>query len=207
MADDSRFEVEEGKEVVRRTIVGGRPRARMKRKVSIPIGIEKVLVRAAGDASFRSALFADRKAAVSGAGYKLLDSEHDILRSVPDPALAQMIESIDLKAHTRRRFARGVAKVAFATAAMTAAVTAGTACTGAEPDEPPPDAIEDTVDSAVIDVEEMGADKGILPDMFFEPSADEDDTGQSADTATIELEDTMTSRGVLPDIPETPGND
>ena len=94
MADDARFEVEEGQEVVRRTIVGGRPRARMKRKVSIPIGIEKVLVRAAGDEAFRSALFEDREQALGSSGYTLLDSERGILRSVPDTALARPIRDL-----------------------------------------------------------------------------------------------------------------
>jgi hypothetical protein len=192
MADDARLEVEEGQEVVRHTIVGGRPRARMKRKISIPIGIEKVLVRAAGDEGFRSALFTDREKALGSAGYKLLDSERSILKSVPDLALASMIDSIDLKAHTKRRFARGVTKVAFATAAMTAMVTAGEACTGAEPDMPQ----EDTL---TIDVEEPMADTGVLPDLYEPPE-------EAVDTTTIEIEDTMTSRGMIPDIPEKPGD-
>ena len=165
MADDGRFEIEEGREIVGRTIVGGRPRARLKRKVSIPIGIEKVLVRAAGDEAFHRALFADREQALSNAGYDLLGSERSILRSVPDAALASMVANIDLKAHTKRRFARGVAKVAFATAAMTAMVTAGAACTGAEPDEPSQDAAEETVDAASIEVEETMTSRGILPDI------------------------------------------
>ena len=58
--EDDRIEVEEGKEVVRRTIVGGRPLARRKRTLKVPVGIEKVLCRAAADPAFRAALL-DRR--------------------------------------------------------------------------------------------------------------------------------------------------
>ena len=61
MADDSKIEIEEGREVVRRTIVGGRPRARKNRRVIVPIGIEKVLCRAAADNRFKATLFQDRE--------------------------------------------------------------------------------------------------------------------------------------------------
>jgi hypothetical protein len=116
------FEVEEGQEVVRRTIVGGRPRARRKRKIAIPIGIEKLLARAAGDKAFKRALLANRYVAVEAQGFSLVDSERAILESVSDAVLGTLIGRIDLKRHAKRRFMKGVATAAFATVAMTTGV-------------------------------------------------------------------------------------
>ena len=123
MSKKDHLEIEEGKEVVRRTIVGGRPRARRKRKVRVPIGIEKVLYRAAADTLFRESLFRDRKGAVDEAGFRLMESELAILRSVPDSVLTTMIEKIDLKKHGKRKFMRAVGTCALA--ATTAAAGAG----------------------------------------------------------------------------------
>ena len=123
MSKKDHLEIEEGKEVVRRTIVGGRPRARRNRKVRVPIGIEKVLYRAAADSLFRESLFRDRQGAVNEAGFRLLESEQAILSSVPDSVLATMIDKIDLKKHGKRKFMRAVGTCALA--ATTAAAGAG----------------------------------------------------------------------------------
>jgi hypothetical protein len=119
MSDD-RFEITEGREVVRHTIVGGRPMARRKKTLKIPIGIEKVLARAAGDDGFRKALLADRKGALEAAGYLMIDSELELLTGIPDALLNGMIRRIDLKEHGKRKFLRGVTAAVFSAAALTA---------------------------------------------------------------------------------------
>jgi hypothetical protein len=161
-----RFDVEEGQEVVRNTIVGGRPRARRKRRITIPIGLEKVLARAAGDPAFRRRLFEDRHAALAHLGWELVPSEAIILGSVPDGVLATLIDRIDLKQHARRRFLKGIATAAFATAAM----TSGVACThegdvatkGIAPDDVQADVLSP---ADVLDVEETAGSRGILPEV------------------------------------------
>jgi hypothetical protein len=108
------WEVEEGQEVVRRTIVGGRPLDRRRRKVKIPIGIEKLLCRAAGDPALRDRLVNDREAALAAFRDDLSPGEIAILTTVPAEALLTMIANIDLKQHGRRRFFRGVAAASLA---------------------------------------------------------------------------------------------
>jgi len=124
MSDDH-FEITEGREVVRHTIVGGRPMARRKKTLKIPIGIEKVLARAAGDADFRKALLADRRGALEAAGYLMIDSELELLTGIPDALLSGMIRRIDLKEHGKRKFLRGVTAAVFSAAALTTAVDCG----------------------------------------------------------------------------------
>ena len=125
--DDMTAEIEEGTESVRRTIVGGRPIDRRRRKVRIPIGVEKVLYRAAADRVFREQLLMGRAEALPGTGLEVSGAEAMILRSVSDDALRTMIEAIDVKRHRKRRFFRGIA------AASLAATTAlGTASCGEE---------------------------------------------------------------------------
>jgi hypothetical protein len=157
------FDIEEGQEVVRNTIVGGRPRARRKRKIAIPIGLEKVLTRAAGDPAFRRRLFEDRRAALASLGWELQTSEAVILGAVPNDVLDTMIGRIDLKLHTKRRFMKGIATAVFATAAMTSGVTCvgcgDVATKGVRPD----DAIEAQVSDSV-DVEQSYADLGNSPE-------------------------------------------
>jgi hypothetical protein len=162
MGDQSKIDVEEGQEVVRNTIVGGRPMARKKRKVSVPIGIEKFLLRAAADAGLRRRLFEDRSAVIAAAGDELSASERSILESVPDAALAAMMERLDLKTHTTRPFARKVAAAAFATAALGAVVIAGTACTGIDPDLP--DGVEDASQQIEVEIEDTAGSRGAVPD-------------------------------------------
>jgi len=108
------WEVEEGQEVVRRTIVGGRPLDRRRRKVKIPIGIEKLLCRAAQDPTLRERLKTDRGAALDQWTDELSSGERAILLAVPYEALVTMIANIDIEKHGRRRFFRGVAAASLA---------------------------------------------------------------------------------------------
>jgi hypothetical protein len=170
-----RFDIEEGQEVVRNTIVGGRPRARRKRKIAIPIGLEKVLTRAAGDPAFRRRLFEDRRGALAGLGWELQPSEAVILGAVPNDVLDTMIGRIDLKLHTKRRFMKGIATAVFATAAM----TAGVGCKG-------------TGDAA-----DVYGDMGIGPDVVDINEASPD---AGVDVREVEVRDI--SKGVEPDWPD-----
>ncbi len=122
-SDDAAGTIEEGTESVRRTIVGGRPLDRRRRKVRIPIGIEKVLCAAAADREFREQLLMARADALLGTGLDVSPSEAMILGSVSEGALRTMIENIDLKRHKRRRFFRGIAAASLA--ATTAVVGVG----------------------------------------------------------------------------------
>jgi len=161
------FEVEEGREVVRRTIVGGRPRAREKRRIRVPIGLEKLLCRAAGDSAFRAALLVDRGRAVEAAGLELLASERAVLDSVPEAVLAGMIGRIDVRRHGRRRFMRGVLAATFAaTAVLGVSDCGGEGAGGARPDDVEMDwsGADVGILSDVVDVEPSYADVGILPD-------------------------------------------
>ena len=113
------YEIEEGREVVRRTIVGGRPMDRRRRKVRIPIGIEKVLCRAAADREFREQLLMARAEALTGTDLEVSGPEAMILASVSEDALRTMIENIDLKRHRKRRFFRGIAAASLAATTAT----------------------------------------------------------------------------------------
>jgi hypothetical protein len=201
MSDDG-FEIEEGQEVVRNTIVGGRPRARRKRKIRIPIGIEKLLCRAAADPAFQQALQEDRAATLAELGPQLTGTEAAILASIPSATLAEMILNIDLERHSRRRFMRGVV------AATLAAATSGLGALGcnAEPEEvyggggiapdTPTDVLEDTEAEDGTDGE--GTDLA-EPDVI-EPEDANVYAGIPPDPAdVVEYQDHMAAGGILPD--------
>ena len=145
----------------------GNPRRTQQRH--IPIGIEKLLVRAAGDPSFQAALLADREAALEASGYELSVSELGILTAISDERLTAMIERIDLKRHGGRRFMKGVVKAALV-AAGTAAVACLPMCGGVEPDPVPYEDVLEVDDSEggdggdgglPVDVQEVFPDAGV----------------------------------------------
>ena len=188
------FEVEEGKEVVRRTIVGGRPRARRKRKTRIPIGIEKVLCRAVMDPGLRLALLENRAAALSTLHDEISPTEREILTSIPKETLALMIDRIDIKRHSRKRFMKGI--VAASVVALTSYCSdselgwAG----GAEPDWPDTDiAGQETV---VSDVLPSDADTFVLDVLPVDVGAQADVDGVSD---MLESEVDLATQGIRPD--------
>ena len=214
MAGD--FEVEEGREVVRRLIVGGRPRARQKRKIRIPIGLEKVLCRAAGDEAFRSSFLRDRRQAVAAAGYELAPSEAGVLDSVPEATLALMIERIDVKRHARGRFMQGIMAATFAAATVSAAgaCESDPAGTGADVGTTP-DGASQPDDSGAVGGQDLlivGQDVSAPPDILPAPDLPTDgirpDIHDSPDVTfdlgitpdLIDEPDEWTSRGVEPDL-------
>jgi hypothetical protein len=195
------FEVEEGREVVRQTIVGGRPLARRARSIRVPIGVEKVLVRAAADPVFRHRLFTDRAAVLAQLGGDLSQTEAAVLAGVPAGTLTEMVNRIDLKGHGNGRFMKGVVAAALVTSAASALLGCDALdgqSKGCRPDVPDttearvqdwspnagvdiqvedlgqrgrdgaasPDAQDATPASDVIEVDQLPAPGGILPDAF-----------------------------------------
>lgn len=138
MRDDEKIVVQEGQEVVRRTVVGGRAPQRADKKRAVSVGIEKILVLAGRDAEFRTALVDDRDRALASRGIRLSPTEGAILRNLPTERLLAMADGIDLERHGKRRFLQSVAAVALA--ATTAAASVGcdestfNAAGGARPD-------------------------------------------------------------------------
>ncbi|MFH1532215.1 MAG: hypothetical protein ABIK09_15930 [Pseudomonadota bacterium] len=153
--------------------MSGKPMDRRRRRVRIPIGIEKVLCAAAGDREFREQLLMARSDALTGTPFAISAAEAMILKSVSEPALRTMIESIDLKRHRKRRFFRGIAAASLA--ATTAVLgTQGCVVTGATIET-------DTVDT-VDTVDGMG-ERGMLADEFTVPEVV--DTAQPPDTTMV----------------------
>jgi hypothetical protein len=170
------------------TVVGGQPARKAKATMRVPIGIEKVLYLAASDAKFRSALLADRAAAVARSGVKLNDIERATLLGVPGPALEAMIARISPQRHGKRSFMRTVA-------AATVSLAAGVAAAGCNQDDRDPDiggdhadAVEDTAD-----VEPPDATRGATADV-----PDAVDIAEPPDYA---------AGGVMPDSDIDPGID
>jgi len=186
------FEVEEGREVVGRTIVGGRPLARRTRRVKIPIGIEKLLCRAAGDFDFRRKLMDDRAAAVLSLGNDISQSEREILKSIPQETLDVLISRIDLKKHSKRRFMRGV--IAATLLAASTVATEGCACTGIGPDDP------DVISEQEIETDVDVGSRGVRPgDVTTEVQSVNVDAGSFPSPDVIESDSLPAPGGILPD--------
>ena len=113
------------------TIVGGQPDGqRRKGVVSIPVGLEQLLLTAAVDPAFREVLIRDWEQAVSSRGLRLTQSESSVLRIMSESQLETMIDRIDTskKNLEKRSFLRSVA----ATVLTLAAGTSLQACGGTE---------------------------------------------------------------------------
>lgn len=214
------WEIEEGKEVVGKTIVGGRPRARRTRKLRIPIGIEKLLCRAAADGELKRGLLYDRTNVLKAPGLELSDDERAILASIPALTLETMIDRIDLQRHPKRTFMKGVVAAAVLAAATTLVDCGGESQpAGIQPDDwnTGNDAIEEMVPEAIVqgiepddvytapdpDVVEMidtVATKGIAPDLI---DTDDMSAPVGIQPDVVETEDMMAPTGIMPDVVET----
>jgi len=195
-------EIEEGREVVRRTIVGGRPIDRRRRKLRIPIGIEKVLCRAAADRRFREQFLMARADALTGTDLEVSRSEAMILASVSEDALRTMIENIDLKRHRKRRFFRGIAAASLAATTVLGTVSCGEGeygtAGGAAPDWPETvDAVVDTVDRT--DVVDLLEAEDVLCDLGM---TDGSDAADVLDVEDVFCDAGMTDEEGPPDIQE-----
>jgi hypothetical protein len=105
----------------------------------VPIGVERVLLHAAVDPSFKQALLADRQAALLAHEVALRPSERAMLLAIPTEQLAAAIEGMDPSPANvqRRSFMRVVAA-----SAMTIAAAESVGC-GSDTDQgpnPPQDA-------------------------------------------------------------------
>ena len=208
------YEIEEGRETVRRTIVGGRPIDRRRRKVRIPIGIEKVLCTAAGDPEFREQLVMARADALPGTGLEVSAAEAMILGSVSEDALRTMIDNIDLKRHRKRRFFRGIAAASLAATTATACIGENeTALSGGAAPDPPDgaawDAITEVVDTTApaegIDLDLIpSVDAGSWPDLPQNEITPADISEVVADVDVIEGHDGFAPGGVMPDQVDDP---
>ncbi len=108
----------------------------------IPIGIEKLLYRAATDLTFRDALLDHPRQTIAAAGYCLQASEQQVMESVSRDQLAAMIARIDPKRHGQRPFMRTIAAVAVAAVTTTTVSCGPPPLTGIAPDRPPVDLTE-----------------------------------------------------------------
>lgn len=199
------------------TIVGGQPDGqRRKGMVSVPVGLEQLLIVAAGDPRFRQELIRDRERAAVRRGLALTDSERAVLGSAPAEQLEAMIQRIDTseKNLERREFLRAVA----ATAVTLAAGTGLEACGGS--DEP----LSQTGETAapfkgkVQEVEVLAPEPmpptGIRPEPPPEPAkpgiagaqADAPDASVPAASPTVDIpaKKPPLTKGIRPDIPKQP---
>ncbi|MFH1434430.1 MAG: hypothetical protein ABIJ56_01820, partial [Pseudomonadota bacterium] len=200
-----KVEIKEGREYVGKTIVGGRPLRRPKRILSIPVGIEKVLYKAAVDPAFKKLLVADRMKAVESESMGLSPSEVLIFRNVSDSALRTMIGRIRPKKHGRRKLMKAVAAAVVTLATGTASISCdeglGTS-DGISPDVPMdysdidvagdmadiPDDLNDTLDVPDDGMDVVGDTADIPPDVADEPDGEEAD-GEEMDGEDL-VEDT-----------------
>jgi len=96
---------------VRTTIVGGRPPGD-DAVVPVPMGIERVLRKAAADQRFRARLMSDRAAAIGRSGLELSNSERAILLAIPAAHLEAMIAELAPSSPARRGLFRRLAAAA-----------------------------------------------------------------------------------------------
>ena len=211
--DDRASQIEEGTESVRRTIVGGRPIDRRRRKVRIPIGIEKVLCAAAADREFSEQLILARADALAGTGLEISAAETAILSAVSEAALRTMIDNIDLKRHKKRRFFRGIAAASLAATTATACIGENETAMGggAAPDWPDTgDTVGDVVAPPADLIEEIGVPlDGVQPDIPVDeispPDIQEIQEGVDlGEPDVVEGHDGFAPGGVMPDMVEDP---
>ena len=198
--------------------MSGKPLDRRRRKVRIPIGIEKVLCAAAGDREFREQLLMARSDALSGTAFEISPAEAMILRSVTEDALRTMIDNIDLKRHRRRRFFRGIAAASLAaTTAMGMTECIDSQSAGIEPDfdTAPLSDMAGIGPSDVLDIQynlvDLGATDG-TPDEIEVEEGGSDIVGSTdsspdeifpGDIQDVDVEDVQMYAGIrIPDVAE-----
>jgi hypothetical protein len=179
--------IEDGKEFVSKTIVGGRPRRRKTYRMNIPAGIEKILYVASIDPAFRTRLLEDRAGTIASSKVELTPSESAVLGSVPDETLGTMIDQIRPRMHGRRRFMRAVAVAAVTLATGTASV----ACE------------DETVKGVTADVPTESEDVLICDPMDVPLDTEDVSVGGIMPDVPLETDDDMADRGAMPDVPDT----
>jgi hypothetical protein len=176
-----------GRPKIERPIVGGSigRRARFAQKVSVPVGLEKILYLAARDTGLRERLLADRGGTIDALGVALRPSERAMLAAAPAAALAAMIDRIDASNPRRRKFMNLVAAAA-------TSLAAGTALASCDPGQ------SRGVDPGVDTDEDAGADTDTV-DTDTNTYADAGGAGPDVDAATVDT-DTYAGGGALSDL-------
>ena len=125
-------------EVVRTTIVGGRPPGKGRGISDIPRGIEVLVKKASVDPQFKALLLARRDAAAEEIDLKLDPAEAMMLRAVPAEQLETIIAGTKVDPGSRRAF---LGKAAAAMLAAIGVSQVGCGCmpapTGVRPDTQP----------------------------------------------------------------------
>ena len=156
-------------------------RGSRRRRVAVPIGVEKILWRAASDPAFCERLFADREAALDEGEEPLEPSERAMLTAVPDETLRAMVAHIDPKRHATRPLAEQVA-IAAAIAVGTGVVLSPFFVTFGHASDKPWPRTERTEPAAVVG---PNADVFVAPDDPDDPA----DVAEAPDDA-VDIEET-----------------
>lgn len=179
---------------------GSSTRRGVRTDIVIPVNIERVLLRAAGDPAFRQALIESPEGALEGQGFSLLGSERAMLASMTRSTLEAMIESINPGRQKRARFAKRVAAAVAGTMLISTAACGSDGGNeypdaGADPDvsdvtDVPDTDISDTADVDTWDtpVVDAGVDTWV-PDTLDAPDDDESDVESDAEEEDVDEED------------------
>jgi hypothetical protein len=97
----------------------------LRAEAEVPVTLEHVLLRAAGDPAFRERLLEDPAAAVAGLGLNPSPSEGALLAAMPRTALAAMIGGIAPRRQRDRRFLRRVGTAALVGGMLVASCDSG----------------------------------------------------------------------------------
>jgi len=214
-------ELNEDDGLVRTTIVGGQPRKRPTIRMSIKVGLERVLYRAAADKAFCKALLRDRRKALENAGMELSAGEAAVLDSVGREGLRTMIRNVRPETRKDHRFMKAVAATFVTLATGTTACEATDGGSDAIPDGDT-DVMEEVgvpIDVGIladeVDITEQDIGPvvgGIMPEDV--PGVDLDVTEPGADHGTKDdgphmaadvSHDMPAAGGVMPDIPKGEG--
>ncbi len=120
--------------------------------VVVPIGLEKLLVRAAGDEGLRDLVLRDRVAALERMNISLTDSEAGMLAAISDGMLEKLIGRFDLTPSRVKPFARRVT----ATVATGLLLSVNSACVAGG--APPHDVRDLEADTETDEGAEVGSD-------------------------------------------------
>jgi hypothetical protein len=188
------------------TIVGGQPDGqRRKGVVSVPVGLEQLLITAAIEPGFREELIRDRVKAASRRGLKLTPSESSVLKIAPQSQLETMIDRIDTseKNLEKRSFLRSVA----ATVLTLAAGTSLQACGGTDEAKETGAPFKGEVQQVEVPQPEPMPPTGIRPEDL--PPLDQPLAGALADepdastpSLEIPIKDHGPTKGARPDYPD-----
>jgi hypothetical protein len=163
-----------------------------KRKLQVPVGLEKLLFVAAGDEAFKERLLADPSAVATEAGVTLRDSESAMLSAITPAALDAMIASIVPENPRRRRFMGLVAAAAASLAAGTVSGSCG------DDDSDDDDTDTGTGDTDTVDTETEGGWDGATADTDVDGDTDTD-TDTNTDTVDTGTDTETASNGIGPD--------